>query len=167
MIFNPGVELGPVDGSGWNFSPVCNTKLYQNQTRDHMTECSTQCRVQPWGWNLTLLHLAELTPGWTRPWVEEKCCHVIVSTQGWNYSWAIRTCVVVWLFITRKQNGGYSLTAFFYFRGYQCRERIAFQPGVEIVHVIAKHFNPVNRAEFNPGVESCPCNRPLRNRSKL
>jgi hypothetical protein len=24
-----------------------------------------------------------------------------------------------------------------------------------------KNFNPVNRAEFNPGVESSPCNRPL------
>jgi hypothetical protein len=34
-----------------------------------------------------------------------------------------------------------------------------FNPGVEIVHVIAKHFNPVSRAEFNPGVESAPCNR--------
>jgi hypothetical protein len=33
---------------------------------------------------------------------------------------------------------------------------------VEIVHIIAKDFNPVNRAEFNPGVESSPCNRPLR-----
>jgi hypothetical protein len=44
MIFNPGVELGPVDGSGWNFSPVCNRKLYQNQTRDHMTEWQN---VQP------------------------------------------------------------------------------------------------------------------------
>jgi hypothetical protein len=31
----------------------------------------------------------------------------------------------------------------------------------EIVHVIAKNFNPVNRAEFNPGVENAPCNRPL------
>ena len=39
---------------------------------------------------------------------------------------------------------------------------ITFQPGDEIVHVIAKNFNPVNRAEFNPGVESSPCNRPLR-----
>ena len=35
-----------------------------------------------------------------------------------------------------------------------------FNP-VEIVHVIAKKLNPVNRAEFNPGVESAPCNRPL------
>jgi hypothetical protein len=24
------------------------------------------------------------------------------------------------------------------------------------------NFNPVNRAEFNPGVENAPCNRPLR-----
>jgi hypothetical protein len=39
---------------------------------------------------------------------------------------------------------------------------ITFQPGDEIVHVIAKNFNPVNRAEFNPGVENAPCNRPLR-----
>ena len=31
---------------------------------------------------------------------------------------------------------------------------ITFQPGDEIVHVIAKNFNPVNRAEFNPGVEN-------------
>jgi hypothetical protein len=38
---------------------------------------------------------------------------------------------------------------------------ITFQPGDEIVHVIAKNFNPVNRAEFNPGVENAPCNRPL------
>ena len=29
------------------------------------------------------------------------------------------------------------------------------------MRVIAKKFNPVNRAEFNPGVESFPCNRPL------
>jgi hypothetical protein len=36
-----------------------------------------------------------------------------------------------------------------------------FNPVVEIVHVIAKKFNPVNRAEFNPRVESAPCNRPL------
>jgi hypothetical protein len=45
----------------------------------------------------------------------------------------------------------------------RCRERIAqrFNPGVEIVHVIAKNFNRVNRAEFNPGVENAPCNRPL------
>jgi hypothetical protein len=27
-----------------------------------------------------------------------------------------------------------------------------FNPRVEIVHVIAKNFNPVNRAEFNPRV---------------
>jgi hypothetical protein len=40
--------------------------------------------------------------------------------------------------------------------------RPGFNPGVEIVHVIAKNFNPVNRAEFNPGVESSPCNRPLK-----
>jgi hypothetical protein len=38
---------------------------------------------------------------------------------------------------------------------------ITFQPGYEIVHVIAKNFNPVNRAEFNPEVENAPCNRPL------
>ena len=38
---------------------------------------------------------------------------------------------------------------------------ITFQPGDEIVRVIAKNFNPVNRAEFNPGVENAPCNRPL------
>jgi hypothetical protein len=31
----------------------------------------------------------------------------------------------------------------------------------EIVHVIAKNFNLVNRAEFTPRVESVPCNRPL------
>jgi hypothetical protein len=36
------------------------------------------------------------------------------------------------------------------------------ETGVEIVHVIAKNFNPVNRTEFNPGVESSPCNRPLK-----
>ena len=46
-----------------------------------------------------------------------------------------------------------------------------FNPRVEIVHVIAKNFNPVNRAEFNPRVESfnpgvkllesAPCNQPL------
>jgi hypothetical protein len=30
---------------GWNFSPVCNTKLYQSQTCDYMTKFSTQ------GWN--------------------------------------------------------------------------------------------------------------------
>ena len=35
-----------------------------------------------------------------------------------------------------------------------------FNPRVEIVHVIAKNFNPVNRAEFNPRVESAPCNQP-------
>jgi hypothetical protein len=29
------------------------------------------------------------------------------------------------------------------------------------MRVIAKKFNPVNRAEFNPGVERFPCNRPL------
>ena len=51
----------------------------------------------------------------------------------------------------------------FFTSGNRCRERIVqrFNPGVEIVHVIAKNFNPVNRAEFNPGVESSPCNRPL------
>ena len=37
-----------------------------------------------------------------------------------------------------------------------------FNPRVEIVHVITKNFNPVNRAELNPGVENAPCNRPLR-----
>jgi hypothetical protein len=32
-----------------------------------------------------------------------------------------------------------------------------FNPGVDIVHVIEKKkFNPVNRAQFNPGVESSP-----------
>ena len=52
----------------------------------------------------------------------------------------------------------------FFTSGNRCRERIVehFNPGVEIVHVIAKNFNPVNRAEFNPGVESSPCNRPLK-----
>jgi hypothetical protein len=30
--------------------------------------------------------------------------------------------------------------------------RTAFQSQVEIVHVIAKNFNLVNRTEFNPGV---------------
>ena len=41
-------------------------------------------------------------------------------------------------------------------------ECTAFQPlRVEIVHVIAKNFNPVNRAEFNPRVESAPCNQLL------
>jgi hypothetical protein len=50
----------------------------------------------------------------------------------------------------------------------RCRERInsitllRFNPGVEIVHVIAKNFNSVNRAEFNPGVENAPCNQPLK-----
>jgi hypothetical protein len=34
--------------------------------------------------------------------------------------------------------------------------------GVEIVHVIAKNFNPDSRAEFNPRAESAPCNRPLK-----
>jgi hypothetical protein len=55
-------------------------------------------------------------------------------------------------------------TKAFFTSGNRCRERIVqrFNPGVEIVHVIAKKFNPVNRAEFNPGVESSPCNRPLR-----
>jgi hypothetical protein len=51
---------------------------------------------------------------------------------------------------------------FFYFRESMPRTySITFQPGDEIVHVIAKKFNPVNRAEFNPGVENAPCNRPL------
>ena len=36
---------------GWNFSPVCNTKLYQFQARDYMTKFSTQGWVQPRGWN--------------------------------------------------------------------------------------------------------------------
>ena len=31
-----------------------------------------------------------------------------------------------------------------------------FNPRVEIVHVIANNFEPVNRAEFNPRVESAP-----------
>jgi hypothetical protein len=34
-------------------------------------------------------------------------------------------------------------------------------PKVEIVHVISKNFNPVDRAEFNPRVESTPCNQHL------
>jgi hypothetical protein len=61
-----------------------------------------------------------------------------------------------WLFISRKQN--------FFTSGNRCRELILyrFNPGVEIVHVIAKNFNPVNRTEFNPRVESFPCNRPLK-----
>ena len=33
-----------------------------------------------------------------------------------------------------------------------------FNPGVEIIHVIAKKINPVNRTEFNP---AGLCNRPL------
>ena len=46
-------------------------------------------------------------------------------------------------------------------RGNFVTRSLAFNPGVEIVHVIAKNFYPVNRAEFNPGVENAPCNRPL------
>ena len=38
---------------------------------------------------------------------------------------------------------------------------ITFQPGDEIDHVIAKNFDPVKIAQFNPGVENAPCNRPL------
>ena len=51
----------------------------------------------------------------------------------------------------------------FFTSGNRCRERIVwrFNPGVEIVHIIAKNFNPVSMAEFNPGIESSPCNRPL------
>ena len=56
----------------------------------------------------------------------------------------------------------------FYFRE-SIRERIVqrFNPGVEIVHVIAKKFNPVSRAEFNPGVENAPCNRSLNSQSQM
>jgi hypothetical protein len=74
-----GVELSPVLVPGWNFSPVCNTKLYQNQTRDYMTKFSTQGQ----GWVKfnpvagveisTLLQPAGLKfqpRGWTQPWVE-------------------------------------------------------------------------------------------------
>ena len=40
------------------------------------------------------------------------------------------------------------IKAFFYFRESMPRTySITFQPGDEIVHVIAKNFNPVNRAE--------------------
>jgi hypothetical protein len=37
----------------------------------------------------------------------------------------------------------------------RCRERIVyrFNPGVEIVHVIAKNFNPVNRLSSTPGLK--------------
>jgi hypothetical protein len=50
----------------------------------------------------------------------------------------------------------------FYFRESMPRTySISFNPRVEIVHVIAKNFNPVSRAEFNPGVENAPCNRSL------
>jgi hypothetical protein len=38
---------------------------------------------------------------------------------------------------------------------------LSCNPRVEIVHVITKNFNPVNRTEFNPGVENPPCNQPL------
>jgi hypothetical protein len=42
------------------------------------------------------------------------------------------------------------------------REHRAFQP-FEIVHVIEKENSTqlINKAEFNPGVETAPCNRPL------
>jgi hypothetical protein len=36
-----------------------------------------------------------------------------------------------------------------------------FNSRVDIVHVIANNFNPVNRAEFHPRVESAPSNKPL------
>jgi hypothetical protein len=49
----------------------------------------------------------------------------------------------------------------FLFPGNNAKNVEHFNPGVDIVHVIGKKFNPVNRAEFNPGVESAPCNRPL------
>ena len=51
---------------GWNFSPVCNTKLYQNQTRDYMTKFSTQGCVQPrdWTFNPASANRVEIsTPG--------------------------------------------------------------------------------------------------------
>jgi hypothetical protein len=46
----------------------------------------------------------------------------------------------------------------FYFRESMPRTySITFQPGDEIVRVIAKNFNPVNRAEFNPDQWCKPC----------
>ena len=60
----------------------------------------------------------------------------------------MRACVVVRFLQSRIQ---YGRTLFF---GY-------FQPRAETAHVIAKNFSPANRAEFNPGVENAPCNRPL------
>ena len=38
---------------GWNFSPACNTKLYQNKARDYMKKFSTQGWVPPRGWNFS------------------------------------------------------------------------------------------------------------------
>jgi hypothetical protein len=54
------------------------------------------------------------------------------------------------------------MEAFLVLPGNNAENVLHFIPGVEIVHIIAKkRFNPVNRAEFNPRVESAPCNRPL------
>ena len=50
---------------------------------------------------------------------------------------------------------------FFYFCKSMPENVQHFNPRVEIVHVIAKNFNSVNRAEFNPRVESAPCNQLL------
>jgi hypothetical protein len=67
---------------------------------------------------------------------------------------------VVVLFITRKQHGGYG--AAFFTSGNQCLGMYSIStPGLKSSQVIAKNFNPVNRAEFNPRVESAPCNQPL------
>jgi hypothetical protein len=50
----------------------------------------------------------------------------------------------------------------FYFRELMPRTySTAFQPRVKTIHFITKNINPVNRTEFNPGVENYPCNRPL------
>jgi hypothetical protein len=116
---------------GSNFSPVCNTKLYQNQTRDYMTKFST------------LLQPAGLT----------QFCHVIVSTQGWNYSWVIWTCVVVTIYYKKTKWRLFTSTI-------QCRERIVFQPG-GLNRPCNRKQNSTRRADFNPVVESAPCNRPL------
>ena len=64
--------------------------------------------------------------------------HVWLSTIYYKKTtWRLRSC-------------------FFYFQKSMPGNVQHFNPRVEIVHVIANNFKPVNRAEFNPRVESAP-----------
>jgi hypothetical protein len=45
---------------GWNFSPVCNTKLYQNQTRDLQLKFQPRVELDP---GLKILSCNRFNPG--------------------------------------------------------------------------------------------------------